>query len=47
VDGVLVKSIEIKEEELYQLVEGADYGKHNLQIKVKGRGIKAFTFTFG
>lgn len=47
VDGVLVKSIEVKEEELYQLVEGADYGKHHLEIKVKGKGLKAFTFTFG
>ncbi len=42
-DGTLT----IKENRLYTLVNGADYGEHTLQIEVEGAGLDAFTFTFG
>ncbi len=46
-DDVLVKKIIIKDETLYTLIEGNDYGEHILKIKIKKPGLKAFTFTFG
>ncbi|MCC6290948.1 redoxin domain-containing protein [Candidatus Nomurabacteria bacterium] len=46
-DGVLIKTIKIKEERLYALIEGPDYGKHVVQIKIPTGGLKVFTFTFG
>jgi thiol-disulfide isomerase/thioredoxin len=47
VDGVLERTIEVQKEELYQLVEGETYGEHSLELRIKGRGVKMFTFTFG
>ncbi len=47
IDEKLVKKITVKDETLYQLVEGLDYGKHTLRIVVPKSGLKAFTFTFG
>ena len=46
-DGKLQNTIKIKEETLYTLVKGADYGVHSLDLKVKSGNLKAFTFTFG
>lgn len=46
-DDVLVKKVNIKDEKLYPLIEGDDYGKHTLKIKIPNTGLKAFTFTFG
>lgn len=46
-DDVFVKKIIIKDETLYKLIEGDDYGKHVLKIKIPKSGLKAFTFTFG
>ncbi len=46
-DNVLVKTLTIKDEKLYSLVEGKDYGVHILHIKIPKGGLKAFTFTFG
>jgi len=46
-DGVLLKTITVKSEQLYTLIEGDSYGKHILQMKIKGSGLMAFTFTFG
>ena len=46
-DDVFVKKITIKNETLYSIVEGVDYGKHTLKIKILDGGLKAFTFTFG
>ena len=46
-DGVLQKTITVKAEQLYTLIEGDSYGKHILQMKIKGSGLMAFTFTFG
>ncbi len=37
----------IREDRLYELVRGADYGKHTLEIEIEGTGLQAYTFTFG
>ena len=47
VDNVLIKTIEVQEEDLYPIVEGNSYDSHHLEIRIKGRGLRAFTFTFG
>lgn len=46
-DGEKVSTLSIKDEKLYPLIQGTDYGEHTLLIKVKKAGLKAFTFTFG
>jgi prepilin-type processing-associated H-X9-DG protein len=46
-DDVFIKKITVKDEQLYTLIEGKDYGKHTLKIKIFKPGLKAFTFTFG
>lgn len=46
-DGVFVKTIMVKDEGLYSIIEDLDYGKHTLRIEVLGSGLRAFTFTFG
>jgi len=46
-DGILLKKIIVKAEQLYNLVEGDAYSQHTLQMKIKGSGLQAFTFTFG
>jgi len=47
VDDKLMKTIIIKEEQLYKIVEGIDYGAHILKLKLLKGGIKVFAFTFG
>ncbi len=47
IDGKLTKTVSIKDEKLYTLVEGSDYGVHTLLLKIHTSGLKAFTFTFG
>ena len=37
----------IRDNRLYNLVQGADYGSHTLELQVEGAGLDAFTFTFG
>lgn len=37
----------IQENRLYKLVHGTDYGEHLLHIEVEGKGLEAYTFTFG
>ncbi len=37
----------IKDNRLYNLVQGADYGEHTLEIEVLAPGLDAYTFTFG
>ncbi|MDO8481974.1 MAG: cytochrome c biogenesis protein DipZ [bacterium] len=37
----------IQTDRLYRLVHDATPGPHTIQIKVKGAGLKAYTFTFG
>lgn len=46
-DEVLIRTITIKEERLYTLIEGSDYGRHTLRIKIPKPGLRVFTFTFG
>jgi hypothetical protein len=45
-DGVFLKKISIKNEDLYNIVEGNSYSQHILEIKTS-KGLKAFAFTFG
>ncbi|NUN11964.1 redoxin family protein [Candidatus Micrarchaeota archaeon] len=45
-DGELLKTISVKDSQLYELVQGNEVGKHSLELRVR-KGLKAFTFTFG
>ena len=46
-DDIFIKKITIKDEKLYSLIEGSDYSKHSLKIKIPKSSLQAFTFTFG
>lgn len=46
-DGQLVKTIAVKNDDLYQLIEGLDYSEHALEVIVEKPGLRVFTFTFG
>jgi hypothetical protein len=46
-DGKLNKTVHIKDEMLYDIIVGADYGEHTLKLQFTKPGIQAFTFTFG
>ncbi|HEY4510442.1 MAG TPA: redoxin family protein [Candidatus Paceibacterota bacterium] len=46
-DGKEVKSIEVKNEELYRLIDGTDYGEHTLEVIIQNPGLRVFTLTFG
>ncbi len=46
-DGKKEKTIYIKENKLYNILEGTDYSEHTLEIIVDGSGLNVFTFTFG
>ena len=37
----------VKDEQLYQLVAGKDYGEHTLELDIPQPGLRAYTFTFG
>lgn len=47
IDNVKMKDVVVSENTLYTLVEGDDYGEHQIRIETDGAGLKAFTFTFG
>jgi cytochrome c biogenesis protein CcdA/thiol-disulfide isomerase/thioredoxin len=47
IDGKLIDTIFIQAEKLYNIIKGADYGEHTLELKIKSPGIQAYTFTFG
>lgn len=47
VDGVNTQNIPVDADDLYRVVEGAEYGKHDLIMDVSGSGFKLYTFTFG
>lgn len=47
VDGKLYRTVTVQADQLYDLVDGSDYGTHTLQIEVDGSGLDAYTFTFG
>lgn len=40
-------TISIKDERLYDLIHGLNYGEHKIEIEIKGAGLRVFTFTFG
>jgi thiol-disulfide isomerase/thioredoxin len=40
-------TVMIKENRLYDIVHGSDYGTHTLEIDIQGAGLDAYTFTFG
>ena len=46
-DGKEVKTLEIKDEKLYQLIGSDKSGVHTLEIQITKGAIKAYTFTFG
>ncbi len=46
-DGKFEKTLFIKGNQLYSLIEGSDYGEHTLEIDIPSAGLNAFTFTFG
>ena len=37
----------IRDEQLYQLIAGEDYGEHTLELDIPEPGLRAYTFTFG
>ena len=47
IDGKVSRHQTIKENKLYTLVEGTDYGEHTLEILINTPGLIAYTFTFG
>ena len=46
VDGKLSKSITIDHHDLYTLFKGS-YGQHDVVLKIHGKGVSAYAFTFG
>jgi cytochrome c biogenesis protein CcdA/thiol-disulfide isomerase/thioredoxin len=46
VDGKAVKTLQIKEHDLYNLFTG-EYGEHVVTLTIKGAGVGAYAFTFG
>ncbi len=47
IDGKEVRTLSVRAEDLYRIVELPDYGEHTLEIIVDGVGVRAFAFTFG
>lgn len=47
VDGVKTKTITVKDQQLYTIVEGKDYGIHTVELRVESGELNAYTFTFG
>lgn len=47
VDGKLIKTIDIKDSNLYTLFEGDDSAERLLELEINGSGFEAYTFTFG
>jgi thiol-disulfide isomerase/thioredoxin len=46
-DGVVIKTITIKDAGLYTLSEDQTANIHTLELDIEGAGLEAFTFTFG
>ncbi len=46
-DGQPHGTVTVQAHQLYDLIDGTDYGAHTLQIQVEGAGLDAYTFTFG
>ncbi len=39
--------VTVRDEQLYTLVQGTDYGEHTLELDIGQPGLRAYTFTFG
>ena len=46
-DGKLEDTVSVRDEKLYQIIQGAGYGEHTIMLKLKNPGPRIFTFTFG
>lgn len=46
IDGKKTKTITIAENDLYNLFTG-DYGEHDVLLKIHGKGVGAYAYTFG
>jgi cytochrome c biogenesis protein CcdA/thiol-disulfide isomerase/thioredoxin len=46
-DGKMEKTLFIKGNQLYTLIEGSDYSEHTLEVIVPEAGLNIFTLTFG
>lgn len=46
IDGKSSKTFTITEHDLYELFKG-DYGEHEMILRLKGKGVEAYAFTFG
>lgn len=46
-DGVKTKTLTVKDQQLYTVVEGKDYGVHIVELRVESGSLDAYTFTFG
>src|SRR5690606_23892510 len=46
IDGESVKTFTITMHDLYELYKG-DYGEHEMVLKLKGKGVEGYAFTFG
>ena len=46
VDGVKTKSITIDRHDLFNLYKGS-YGEHTITLKIHGKGVQAYAYTFG
>lgn len=47
VDGIKMKTITVKDQQLYTIVEGKDYGIHTVELRIESGELNAYTFTFG
>ncbi len=46
IDGVMVKKFLVDRHDLFVLYDG-EYGEHDLILKLKGKGVEGYAFTFG
>ncbi|MEK7136766.1 MAG: hypothetical protein AAB853_00615 [Patescibacteria group bacterium] len=46
IDGEHVKSFEINKDDLFNLFTG-EYGEHEIILRLNGKGISGYAFTFG
>jgi thiol-disulfide isomerase/thioredoxin len=47
VDGIKTKTITVKDQQLYSIVEGKDYGIHTVELRLESGELNVYTFTFG
>ena len=40
-------TVTVKDEQLYTIISGSDYGEHLLELDIPDPGLRAYTFTFG